>query len=149
MLTIHAFLKSKPVADDKIIDVIILDYDQRYCRRSRLHTSNGTDILIDFKHACLLEDSDYLVTHENSYIKVIAANEKVLDIYPGQETNLAKIAWHIGNRHCPTQIFSHHLRIRYDYVLEKMLQGLGAETKELIAPFSPEQGAYAHEHQHA
>lgn len=149
MIIIHNILKNHATDEHRVIDSITLDYDQRYCRRCRLSTTKGMDIIIDLKKACLLEDGDYLVTDDGQSIKVIAAKEQVLDIYPGIEANLACIAWHIGNRHCPMQLFSDHLRIRYDHVLEHMVQGLGATTHTVMASFSPLQGAYSHEHKHS
>jgi len=53
------------------------------------------------------------------------------------------IAWHLGNRHLPTQITGRGLRIRRDHVIEDMLRGLGARVIEIEAPFDPEGGAYA------
>ncbi|MFN5683815.1 MAG: urease accessory protein UreE, partial [Bradyrhizobium sp.] len=52
-------------------------------------------------------------------------------------------AWHLGNRHLPTQIMAKSLRIRRDHVIEAMVKGLGARVIEIEAPFDPEGGAYA------
>ena len=41
-----------------------------------------------------------------------------------------------------------NLRILQDHVLEKMVQGLGASTRRLTAPFEPEGGAYEHSQAH-
>jgi urease accessory protein len=70
-------------------------------------------------------------------------------------THLARLAWHLGDRHVPVQMLSTRLRIRRDAALEAMLQNLGARLTEIEAPFDPEGGAYAsqpahghHEHGH-
>jgi urease accessory protein len=67
--------------------------------------------------------------------------------------HLARLAWHIGNRHVPAEIVNGlRLRITADSVLEAMLRQLGAEVRRIEAPFAPEGGAYAqlgiHPHAH-
>jgi urease accessory protein len=61
---------------------------------------------------------------------------------------LARAAYHLGNRHVPVQIGDGFLRIAADHVLCDMLLGLGAKVQELQAPFEPESGAYGGGHQH-
>jgi len=59
---------------------------------------------------------------------------------------MARLAWHLGNRHTEVQIVGDKLRIRRDHVLEAMLAGLGAVVTPIEAPFEPERGAYRHGH---
>ena len=61
---------------------------------------------------------------------------------------LPRIAWHLGNRHCPAEIHSDRIYIRRDHVIEAMLAGLGATVTPVTRPFDPERGAY-HDHGHA
>ena len=56
--------------------------------------------------------------------------------------SLARLAWHIGNRHTPCQIGPDCLVIRQDHVLEAMLAKLGADVTHDTRPFTPEGGAY-------
>ena len=66
--------------------------------------------------------------------------------HPG---DLAKAAYHLGNRHVPVQVGEGFLRIADDHVLEEMLKKLGAKVSHVEAPFEPEAGAYAGgHHQH-
>ncbi|MGB1669456.1 MAG: urease accessory protein UreE, partial [Candidatus Puniceispirillaceae bacterium] len=74
-------------------------------------------------------------------IAVMAAAEPLLAVRHG---NLARIAWHVGNRHTPCQIADDHILIREDKVLQAMLEGLGASVTQVTAPFTPEGGAYGH-----
>ena len=63
---------------------------------------------------------------------------------------LARLAWHLGNRHTDVQVIGERLRIRRDHVLEEMLRRLGARLTPVEAPFEPERGAYEHHaHDHA
>ena len=59
---------------------------------------------------------------------------------------LVRVAWHLGNRHLPTELLAKSLRIRRDHVIEDMLRGLGAVLRPIEAPFDPEHGAYDHHH---
>ena len=62
---------------------------------------------------------------------------------------LAKAAYHLGNRHVPVQVGEGFLRLAADHVLEEMLKKLSAKVSEIEAPFEPEAGAYAGgHHQH-
>jgi urease accessory protein len=59
---------------------------------------------------------------------------------------LARIAWHVGNRHVPAQILDGCIRIRRDHVMEALMVRLGAGIEHIEAPFEPEGGAYGHHH---
>jgi urease accessory protein len=74
---------------------------------------------------------------------VVAAPEPLLEIRGVDPQHLVRLAWHLGNRHLPTQIMPKGLRIRRDHVIEAMVKGLGARVIEIEAPFDPEGGAYA------
>jgi urease accessory protein len=100
--------------------------------------------MIDLAHARHLRNGDRLVLEDGRRVLVRAAPEPVLDI---AAADLARIAWHLGNRHCPTQVLDGALRIRTDHVLAAMLRGLGCTLVERTAPFEPEHGAY-HTHDH-
>jgi urease accessory protein len=56
--------------------------------------------------------------------------------------DLARLAWHVGNRHAPCELGEGWLRVPFDRPMEAMLRGLGAEVVEVTAPFRPEGGAY-------
>jgi urease accessory protein len=83
-------------------------------------------------------------------IEVAAADEALVEV----RGDLARLAWHIGNRHTPCQIDADRLVIRQDHVLEAMLAGLGAALDRVTGPFLPEGGAYGlgrpmgHDHGH-
>lgn len=129
--------------DGDAVDSITLDHEQRHRRRATLVSDGGLEFLLDLPQAAHLHDGTRLLLEDGRRIAVHAAAEPVLDI---RSPDLVRIAWHLGNRHTPAQIFSDRLRIRDDHVLAEMLRGLGAEVTALSAPFEPESGAYAHGH---
>ena len=128
-------------------DVVELDYDQRHRRRIAMRTASGREFLLDLPKAARLADGDGLALSDGSTVLVKAKPERVIDVRAGDAAHLARLAWHLGNRHVPAQVSGDVIRIRYDRVILEMLQGLGALTEVLEAAFHPERGAYAHEHE--
>src|SRR6516164_3502826 len=130
------------------IDRVVLDADERHRRRITLTGERGTTFLLDLPHATALRDGDGLVLEDGSIVRVAGKPEALVEIMATSPQELARLAWHIGNRHTDVQIVGDKLRIRRDHVLEEMLHGLGARLTPIEAPFDPEHGAYGHGHQH-
>lgn len=105
--------------------------------------TRGLEFLLDLEHAVALRGGDALVLEDGRLIEVVAAPELLLEIRSPDPQHLVRVAWHLGNRHLPTQIAGRGLRIRRDHVIEAMVKGLGARVIEIEAPFDPEGGAYA------
>ncbi len=105
-------------------------------------------MLLDLPHATVLHDGDGLVLEDGSIILVAGKPETLVEITAASPQELARLAWHIGNRHTDVQIVGGRLRIRRDCVLEEMLRGLGAHLTPMEAPFEPEPGAYERDHGH-
>jgi urease accessory protein len=134
-------------------DTIVLDFDDRHRRRMAMTGTRGLEFLLDLENAVALRGGDALVLEDGRLVEVVAAPEPLLEIRCNDPQHLVRVAWHLGNRHLPTQITGKALRIRRDHVIEGMVKGLGARVIEIEAPFDPEGGAYAgdsHEtHDHA
>jgi urease accessory protein len=129
--------------------IVTLDFDARHRRRIRLTTDAGEDILLDLPKAVAMADGDALQLDDGRLLKVQAAAELVVEVRHPDPDQLVRIAWHLGNRHLPTEIRNEVLRIRPDHVIEAMLHGLGADLATVQAPFQPEGGAYSgHGHGH-
>jgi urease accessory protein len=126
------------------IDRIVLNADERHCRRVVLTGDKGTKFLLDLPHATALRDGDGLVLDDGTIVCVRGKPELLVEIAATSVHELARLAWHIGNRHTDMQVVGDKLRIRRDHVLEDMLRGLGAHLTPIEAPFDPEGGAYDH-----
>ncbi|MEO1017186.1 MAG: urease accessory protein UreE [Pseudomonadota bacterium] len=137
----------EPTAGD-VADTVVLDHDERQRRRIKMTGKGGLSFLLDLDRPVGLGEGDGLVLEDGSIVRVVAAAEDVIDVEPGERIGLARIAWHLGNRHCPTEILDDRLRIRRDHVLAAMLEGLGAKVTVAKAPFRPEAGAYDHHGHH-
>jgi urease accessory protein len=123
-------------------DTIVLDFDDRHRRRLAMTGTRGLEFLLDLENAVALRGGDALVLEDGRLIEVVAAPEPLLEIRGRDPQHLVRLAWHLGNRHLPTQITGRSLRIRRDHVIEDMVKGLGARVIEIEAPFDPEGGAY-------
>jgi urease accessory protein len=128
-----------------------LDWDQRHRRRVRLTIDQGGEFLLDLDHATVINDGDALELDDGRLVNVRAADEPVCDAFARSPEHMARIAWHLGNRHLSVQIMADRLRIRDDHVIVAMLHDMGVRVERLKAPFTPEGGAYsghAHDHDH-
>jgi len=127
-------------------------------------TVSGVPILLDLQRPTHLRDGDGLQLEDGAIVRVEAAAEALVEISAPNVAALVRIAWHLGNRHLPTQLLpgedGGRLRIRQDHVIAEMVEGLGGVCELLMAPFDPEGGAYAgrdgeailaghHHHHHA
>src|SRR6266478_1952741 len=124
-------------------DTVVLDFDGRHRRRMAMTGTRGLEFLLDLENATALRGGDALVLEDGRLIEVVAAPEPLAEIRCTDPQHLVRVAWHLGNRHLPTQIMAKGLRIRRDHVIEAMEKGLGARVIEIEAPFDPEGGAYA------
>jgi urease accessory protein len=130
-------------------DTVVLDFDDRHRRRMAMTGTRGLEFLLDLENAVALRGGDALVLEDGRLVEVVAAAEPLVEIRGADPLHLVRVAWHLGNRHLPTQIMPKGLRIRRDHVIEAMVKGLGARIIEIEAPFDPEGGAYASSHAHA
>jgi urease accessory protein len=127
-------------------DSVVLDYDGRQRRRISMRGKKGLSFLLDLPHRAHLRGGDALVLEDGRLIQVVAASEPLIEIHCASALQTARIAWHLGNRHVPTQLWGTALRIRRDHVIADMAKQLGADVIEIEAPFDPEGGAYPHQH---
>ena len=126
-------------------DRVILTYDERFLRRKVLKTETGQNFLVDLQKTTSLDQGDAFDLGDHGVFEVIAADEPLLEV---TSDDLPRIAWHIGNRHTPCQIETQRLLLQRDHVIADMLRRIGAQTREIVEPFTPEGGAYGHGRTH-
>ena len=125
-------------------DTIVLPHDGRYRRRITMRTEGDLVFLLDLAEATQLKHGDGLVLEDGRVIGVVAAEEPVAEITARDALHLARLAWHIGNRHVPAEILADRIRIAPDHTIEDMVRGLGGTVTRVEARFEPEGGAYEH-----
>ncbi|MGD9737927.1 MAG: urease accessory protein UreE [Bauldia sp.] len=124
------------------VDRVVLDRDRRHRRRLLFQAVGGLQILLDLPQPVILRHGDGLALEDGTIVLVESAAEDLAEIAAPDRDTFVRIAWHLGNRHLPTQVLGDRLRIRRDHVIEAMVEGLGGTVTAITAPFDPEGGAY-------
>jgi len=120
-------------------------------RRSRqpLTLDNGEEAALSIERGVVLHDGDVLVAQDGGFAVVKAADEAVTRVTAATPRQLARAAYHLGNRHVLLEVGEGYLQLEYDSVLVDMLQRLGGlRVAQVHAPFEPESGAYGGGHRH-
>ncbi len=126
-----------------------LPFERRQIARQRVVLESGVEAGLKLPRGTVLREGDVLRSEDNQYVQVRAAAELVSIIHCTDAQQLAKAAYHLGNRHVWVQVGSGWLRYLHDHVLDEMLAGLGMEVATEQAPFEPEAGAYSSDTTHA
>jgi urease accessory protein len=136
-----------------VIDTLILTADERRTQRATLHGSKGTEVVFDFSEPIALRTDDLVMLETGEVVEIVAAAEPLLEVRADLPT-LARLAWALGDRHLPVQIFANRIRLQRDPAAQGLIAAVGAKATPIDAPFEPEGGAYAghgfddHAHDH-
>ncbi|PVB62035.1 urease accessory protein UreE [Labrenzia sp. 011] len=144
MIRVHKIHPAGSGPDDPPADRITLDREDRHRRRAVMTGENGLSFLLDEADAVFLHHGDRLELEDGRIVEVLAEPEDLVEIAADNAAHLVRIAWHLGNRHLPTQLMGETVRIRRDHVIEGMVARLGGRLTPVTAPFDPEGGAYGH-----
>jgi len=125
-----------------------LPFEQRQKTRFRARLASGEEVAVLLPRGDVLRGGDRVAASDGRVIAIVAEPESLLHIECSSASELARAAYHLGNRHVAVQVGGGFLRIAHDHVLENMLRQLGAQVSHIVAPFEPEAGAYAGAHKH-
>ncbi len=126
-----------------------LPFESRQKSRLKTKLVSGEEVGLILPRGEILRGGDLVTASDGRVIEIVAEPEKVLHVECANAADLAKAAYHLGNRHVPVQVGDGFLRLAADHVLEEMLKKLGATVSAREEPFEPEAGAYAGgHHQH-
>lgn len=126
-----------------------LPFELRQRARLRTVLDNGDEVGLFLPRGSPLRDGDVLEADDGRGVRVVAADETLAEARCPDPALLARVAYHLGNRHAPVQVGFGWVRFGADAVLVAMVRGLGAEVQDVVAPFEPEGGAYGSgHHQH-
>ena len=132
-----------------LIDSISLSYEERFIRRKKLTTNNGTEFLVNLEETVSVNENHFFELENGNLIKVISKEENLIEV---TGDNLKQIIWHVGNRHLPCQIEENRILIQDDAVILDMILKLNGNVKKVFQKFKPEGGAYGigrtHSHKH-
>ncbi|KJV26203.1 urease accessory protein UreE [Aquitalea magnusonii] len=128
---------------------LLLSFELRSKTRLRTRTVDGEEAGLFLSAGAPLAHGQCLQAEDGRVVRILAADEPLLHVRCASPEALCRAAYHLGNRHVHLQVGEGWLRLLDDYVLEQMLQQMGAEVSRLFAPFNPESGAYGGGHHHS
>lgn len=124
-----------------------MDFDQRQKTRSRILATNGEIVGVHIQRGTCLKDGDHLRSSDGKVFVVRAKRESLSVVASTDPLQLARAAYHLGNRHVRLQVAKDQVSYQADHVIDDMLMRLGLPVVRLELPFEPEPGAY-HRHAH-
>lgn len=128
---------------------VTLPFSLRQKSRFKCTADSGEEIGFFLDRGKVLRDGDMILSEDDRYIKIVAADEEVVTATSDNHLTLNQACYHLGNRHVPLQIAESWCRFQPDHVLQEMVESLGLSTSIEMAPFEPESGAYGeHSHHH-
>ncbi len=136
-------------SEAEISGVLVQPFAVRQKSRFRAVLLDGNDVGVFLERGRVLRDGDLLRATNGRVIRVEAAPETVSTVYCHHRQRLARLCYHLGNRHVMLQIGADFARYQHDHVLDDMVRSLGLKPVTERAPFEPEAGAYHHHHSHA
>lgn len=145
ILTVTSLTHSAGRADSKLV----LPFDLRQKSRLLATLDSGEEIGLTLPRGTVLRGGDRLQASDGRLVEVVAAPEQVSLVRSADIRQLARAAYHLGNRHVAVQITANSLRYLRDHVLDDMLRGLGLQVESDVLPFEPEAGAYSQGHGHS
>jgi urease accessory protein len=138
--------------DALTVDRLRLNFEDRLRRRKRHVAIGGRAFLLDLPAARLLGDGEGLRLSSGGVVLIEALAEPLIEVH-ANGASLARLAWHLGNRHWPVELGAGFLRLRDEKQTADLLARLGANMVQVQGVFSPEanpgDGAAIHQYGHA
>jgi len=128
---------------------VTLAHSERQKSRGLLRLDDGSEAALLLERGSGgLQQGDHLLADDGVVVVVVAAPEGLSIVTAKDPLELARAAYHLGNRHVSLQIGSLRLAYLHDHVLDDMVRALGFQVSFAAEPFEPESGAYGHGHAH-
>lgn len=128
---------------------LTLPFELRQKSRLRVTLDDGREAGLLLSRGQVLRGGDCLRADDGTVASIRAAEEQVTTVTHDNPNELARAAYHLGNRHVVLQVGEGWLRYLTDHVLDEMVASLGMITRQELAPFEPESGAYDQGHGHS
>jgi urease accessory protein len=135
-------IEQRAAADDKATEQLRLHFEARCKSRLRARLASGEECGLFLPRGGMLRGGDKLLASDGRVVEVVAAPEMLMEATSDDPLQLARAAYHLGNRHVAVQLLPGSLRFAQDHVLGDMVRGLGLPVEEIEGAFEPEAGAY-------
>ena len=130
-------VRKAAVKQDRVVETLTLDHEDRNRRRVALKGDGGQEILLDLDKPTALNDGDAVRLEDGSLVLIKAAAQKLIEIKAENPLRLMRVAWHIGNRHTPAEITADAIYIEHDHVLAEIVRGQGCAMSEVEQNLPP------------
>jgi urease accessory protein len=127
---------------------LVLPFELRQRSRLLAALDSGEEVGLLLPRGTVLRGGDRLQSSDGRLVEVVAAPEELSIVRSSDNRQLARAAYHLGNRHIAVQITADSIRYLKDHVLDDMLRGQGLQVSSEVLPFEPEAGAYSTSHGH-
>lgn len=127
-------------------DKLILTWEERRWMRGRFTTQKGRKIGIALPTGTTVAPGSILHVDAGWYLKLEAAVEPVLEIFPSDYNEAVKIAFEVGNRHFPLAIEENKILVPDDKAMVRLLERLVVPCVRRQAIFEPIGNTQAHSH---
>jgi urease accessory protein len=127
---------------------LVLPFELRQRSRLLAVMDSGEEVGLLMPRGTVLRGGDRLQSSDGRLVEVVAAPEQLSIVRSSDSRQLARAAYHLGNRHIAVQITAESIRYLKDHVLDDMLRGQGLKVTSDVLPFEPEAGAYSASHAH-
>src|SRR5664279_2116942 len=95
---------------------LVLPFELRQRSRLRCRLSSGEEAALVIERGTILRGGDLLRAADGRVVEVVAAPETVSVVFAEDAWQLARAAYHLGNRHVPVQVCRNSLRYLHDHV---------------------------------
>lgn len=143
MLEVHEMARAGEPTDR-----LALTWEARRKSRLRATTASGIEVGLFLPRGTALLDGDLVSATDGTIIRIEAAPEDVSTVVSPDAVLLARVAYHLGNRHVRTQVGPGFVRYRHDRAIDELVRRLGAAVTLDELPFEPERGTGDHVHDH-
>jgi urease accessory protein len=128
---------------------VSLPFEKRTRSRLRVRLVSGRDAVLMLDRGLVLRDGDVLASDCGELVRVEAALEVVSVARGDTSRDVARAAYHLGNRHTALEVGDGFVAYLHDHVLDDMVRRLGLAVRDEKRKFEPEGGAYDnHGHGH-
>lgn len=145
-----------PIDASAASDTLTLPFELRIRGRLKAQSDSGQALGLFLDRGPVLRDGEGLKAESGEVVRVHAAVEPVVTARVSTGLPLARLTYHLGNRHVQLALGEDAeggwVRFPPDHVLEELAALLGAQLEHHEATFDPESGAYqgigGHAHHH-
>jgi len=129
---------------------LTLAFENRQKARFKAHLDEGGEVGLFLQHGQVLQHGDLLQSEDGKIVRILAAKEAISEVRCDDPLLLAKLCYHLGNRHVALQIGDNFVRYQPDHVLDHLVEHFCLSINHCEAAFEPESGAYnSHSHSHS